>query len=88
MTHALGAAGDLRGLDGATQVGSKHNRDAVVLPAVAELTREVETWCRGPLAHLTDRAVEDPRVTVAIEDVMDEGEAWIDEPSSETDDGG
>lgn len=36
---------------------------------VAELNPVVEQWCRGPLAHLTDRAVEDPRVTVAIEDV-------------------
>jgi spermidine synthase len=36
---------------------------------VAELNPVVEQWCRGPLAHLTDKAVEDPRVTVAIEDV-------------------
>lgn len=36
---------------------------------VAELNPVVEAWCRGPLAHLTGRAVEDPRVTVAIEDV-------------------
>ena len=36
---------------------------------VAELNPAVEKWCRGPLAHLTERAVEDPRVTVAIEDV-------------------
>jgi spermidine synthase len=36
---------------------------------VAELNPIVETWCRGPLAHLTERAVEDPRVTVALEDV-------------------
>ena len=37
---------------------------------VAELNPVVEQWCRGPLAHLTDRAVEDPRVTVALEDVI------------------
>jgi spermidine synthase len=36
---------------------------------VAELNPVVEQWCRGPLAHLTGRAVEDPRVTVALEDV-------------------
>jgi spermidine synthase len=36
---------------------------------VAELNPIVEQWCRGPLAHLTERAVEDPRVTVALEDV-------------------
>jgi spermidine synthase len=36
---------------------------------VAELTAEVETWCRGPLAPLTHGAVLDPRVTVVIDDV-------------------
>ena len=36
---------------------------------VAELTAEVETWCRGPLAHLTRGAVLDPRVRVVIDDV-------------------
>jgi spermidine synthase len=45
-----------------------------VLPAaaqvtVAELTAEVETWCRGPLAPLTGGAVLDPRVRVVIDDV-------------------
>jgi spermidine synthase len=36
---------------------------------VAELTQEVETWCRGPLAPLTRGAVLDPRVRVVIKDV-------------------
>lgn len=36
---------------------------------VAELNPITETWCRGPLAHLTDSAVADPRVTVEIIDV-------------------
>lgn len=36
---------------------------------VAELTAEVETWNRGPLALLTDAAVADPRVAVVITDV-------------------
>lgn len=36
---------------------------------VAELTAEVEDWCRGPLAPLTDAAVSDPRVRVVIGDV-------------------
>jgi len=36
---------------------------------VAELTPAVDTWCRGPLAALTDGAVLDPRVTVVIDDV-------------------
>jgi spermidine synthase len=35
----------------------------------AELTPEVETWCRGPLAPLTNGAVLDPRVEVVIDDV-------------------
>jgi len=36
---------------------------------VAELTAEVETWNRGPLAVLTRGAVLDPRVRVVIQDV-------------------
>lgn len=36
---------------------------------VAELNPVTETWCRGPLAVLTDHAVEDPRVKVEIVDV-------------------
>lgn len=36
---------------------------------VAELNPVVVTWCRGPLAELTKSAVDDPRVTVVIDDV-------------------
>ena len=36
---------------------------------VAELNPTVLEWCRGPLAALTESAVEDPRVTVEIGDV-------------------
>ena len=36
---------------------------------VAELNPAVVEWCRGPLAALTDSAVNDPRVTVEIGDV-------------------
>src|SRR4051812_42480760 len=36
---------------------------------VAELTPEVETWCRGPLAPLTKGAANDPRVRIVIRDV-------------------
>jgi spermidine synthase len=36
---------------------------------VAELTSEVETWCRGHLAPLTRGAVLDPRVRIVIDDV-------------------
>ncbi len=35
---------------------------------VAELNPVVVTWCRGPLAMLTNHAVDDPRVTVVIDD--------------------
>lgn len=38
---------------------------------VAELNPVVLRWCRGPLASLTDRAVDDPRVTVEIADVAE-----------------
>lgn len=36
---------------------------------VAELTPAVETWCRGPLAPLTNAPLADPRVRVVIDDV-------------------
>lgn len=44
-------------------------RDAHV--TVVELNREVAAWCRGPLAPLTGRAAEDPRVTIEVADVAD-----------------
>lgn len=36
---------------------------------VAEIEPAVVRWCRGPLAALTGRAVDDPRVTIRTEDV-------------------
>lgn len=36
---------------------------------VAELNAAVVKWCRGPIAHLTYTAVDDPRVSVEIADV-------------------
>ena len=36
---------------------------------VAELDPVIVTWCRGPLAGLTQNAVMDPRVTVETDDV-------------------
>jgi spermidine synthase len=38
---------------------------------VVELNADVVSWCRGPLAPLTDAAVADPRVTVVLADVAD-----------------
>jgi hypothetical protein len=38
---------------------------------VAELEPAVVAWCRGPLAPLTARAIEDPRVEVVTGDAMD-----------------
>lgn len=38
---------------------------------VAELNPIMLKWCRGPIAHLTGGAVDDPRVTVVIADVAD-----------------
>ena len=38
---------------------------------VAELNPRIVEWCRGPLAALTDGAVSDPRVEVAIGDVAE-----------------
>ena len=36
---------------------------------VAELNPVIVTWCRGPIAHLTGRAVDDPRVEIVIDNV-------------------
>lgn len=36
---------------------------------VVELNPVMVTWCRGPLADLNGRALDDPRVTVVIDDV-------------------
>ncbi|MCX4245910.1 spermidine synthase [Paraliomyxa miuraensis] len=38
---------------------------------VAELTARIVDWCRGPMASLTDHAVDDPRVRVHVADVAD-----------------
>ena len=38
---------------------------------IAELEPAVVAWCRGPLAPLTDHALDDPRVEVALGDVME-----------------
>ena len=39
---------------------------------VAELHETMVRWCRGPLAELTERAVDDPRVELRIGDVARE----------------
>ena len=36
---------------------------------VAELNPVIVKWCRGPIAHLTGGAIDDPRVKVVIDDV-------------------
>jgi spermidine synthase len=36
---------------------------------VAELNPVIITWCRGPLAGLTESSVDDPRITVEVDDV-------------------
>jgi spermidine synthase len=41
--------------------------DAAVV--VAELNPIIVKWCRGPIAHFTDGAVDDPRVTVVVDNV-------------------
>jgi spermidine synthase len=38
---------------------------------VSEINPQVVTWCRGPLAELTDNALDDPRVSVQEEDVAE-----------------
>jgi spermidine synthase len=70
----LAAASAPRVLIGGLGMGFTLRAALDVLPpgarvTVAELNPVTETWCRGPLAALTARAVEDPRVTVEILDV-------------------
>ena len=36
---------------------------------VAELNPIIVNWCRGPLAHFSDGAADDPRVKIVIDDV-------------------
>ena len=36
---------------------------------VAELNPVIVKWCRGPIAHFSDGAVDDPRVKIVIDDV-------------------
>ena len=38
---------------------------------VAEITEQVVDWCRGPIAHLSDDALSDPRVRVEVADVAE-----------------
>src|SRR5262245_43862026 len=39
---------------------------------VSELNPKVAEWCRGPAAELTNHAASDPRVRIAVGDVMNE----------------
>jgi len=71
--HAL-AAPRPRVLIGGLGMGYTVRAALDALPAaaevvVAELTPEIEAWCRGPLAPLTGAALDDPRVRVVIGDV-------------------
>jgi len=70
----LGARAAPRVLIGGLGMGCTLRAALDALPAaasvvVAELHDTMLRWCRGPLAELTARAVDDPRVAVRIEDV-------------------
>ena len=70
----LGARAAPRVLIGGLGMGCTLRAALDALPAtasvvVAELNETMLRWCRGPLAELTARAADDPRVTVRIEDV-------------------
>ena len=71
---ALGARPAPRVLIGGLGMGCTLRAALDALPAaasivVAELNETMLRWCRGPLAELTARAAEDPRVEVRIGDV-------------------
>ncbi len=48
---------------------------------VAELNPDIVAWCRGPLAGLTQAAVDDPRVAVTVGDFADALRLAADAPS-------
>jgi spermidine synthase len=54
---------------GFTLKAALDNLPAAAEVVVAELNPIIVKWCRGPIAHLTCRAVDDPRVKVVIDDV-------------------
>lgn len=72
--RGLGRGANRRVLVGGLGMGYTLRAALDALPAtarvvVAELNPVVVEWCRGPLAALTARAAEDPRVTVEVSDV-------------------
>ena len=74
--RGLGARAQPRVLVGGLGMGYTLRALLDALPAgaqvtVAELNPTVVAWCRGPLADLTARAVDDPRVTVVVGDFAD-----------------
>jgi len=54
---------------GFTLKAALDNLPAEAQVVVAELNPIIVDWCRGPLAHLSDGAVDDPRVKIVIDDV-------------------
>ncbi|MDH3394270.1 MAG: spermidine synthase, partial [Desulfobulbaceae bacterium] len=56
---------------GYTLKAALDNLPAAAEVVVAELNPVVKKWCAGPIAHLTDGAANDPRVTVEIADVAE-----------------
>jgi len=56
---------------GYTLKAALDNLPADARVVVAELNPVVLKWCKGHIAHLTDGAVNDPRVTVEIANVAD-----------------
>jgi spermidine synthase len=71
---AVTGKSNLRVLVGGLGMGFTLKAALDCLPAgadivVAELNPVVVKWCRGPIGHLTDRAIDDPRVTLVIDDV-------------------
>lgn len=56
---------------GYTLKAALDNLPAAAEVVVAELNPVVKKWCTGPIAHLTEGAANDPRVTVEIADVAE-----------------
>jgi spermidine synthase len=56
---------------GLTLRSSLDSLPALSQVVIAELNPIIVTWCRGPLAGLTKSAIDDPRVTIVIDNVAD-----------------
>ncbi len=81
LTEQVGARVLIGGLGmGFTLAAALRQLPPTARVVVAELMPAIVEWNRGPLSHLTDAPLDDPRVSVQVTDVCDvlraHGSAW------------